>query len=159
MKKLNKLSALILGVFLYSLNANAELNLELPELNLPDLGGNSGHYISAVKEEAQGLRILRSLRARGVLIENPEVNLWIRSLGNKLAARAPNTATPFYFAIAKNLSVNAFSTIGGVVVVNAGLVLRSDSESELAAVMSHEIAHVTQRHIQRIIAESEKNKS
>ena len=43
-------------------------------------------------------------------------------------------------------------------VVNAGLVLRSDSESELAAVMSHEIAHVTQRHIQRIIAESEKNK-
>ena len=125
---------------------------------MPDLGGNSGHYISAVSEAQQGLRILRTLRARGSLIENPEVNLWIRSLGNKLAARAPNTATPFYFAVAKDLSVNAFATLGGVVVVNAGLILRSESESELAAVMSHEIAHVTQRHIQRIMAEAEKNK-
>ena len=158
MKKLNKLSTLICSLFLLSFNANAELNLELPDLNLPDLGGNSGHYISAVSETQQGLRILRALRARGSLIENPEVNLWIRSLGNKLTARAPNTATPFHFAIAKDLSINAFATLGGVVVMNAGLILRSETESELAAVMAHEIAHVTQRHIQRIIAEAEKNK-
>jgi len=158
MKKLNKLSAIICILFSLSFSANAELNLELPDLNLPDLGGGSGHYISAVSETQQGIRVLRALRARGSLIENPEVNLWIRSLGNKLTARAPNTATPFHFAVAKDLSINAFATLGGVVVVNAGLILRSDSESELAAVMSHEIAHVTQRHIQRIIAEAEKSK-
>lgn len=143
---------------LFSLSAKADLNLELPDLNLPALGDNSGHYISAVKETQQGLNVLRNLRARGLLVENPEVNLWIRSLGNKLRASAPSTATPFYFAVSKDLSVNAFATIGGVVVVNAGLILRTDTESELAAVMAHEIAHVTQRHIQRIIAEAERNK-
>ena len=158
MKKIIKLTALYFCLFLLSHNANAELNLELPDLNLPELGGNSGHYISAVKEAEIGLKVLRNLRARGALIENPEVNLWIRSLGNKLASRAANTSSPFYFAVAKDLSVNAFATLGGVVVVNAGLILRSDSESELAAVMSHEIAHVTQRHIQRIMADAEANK-
>ena len=150
--------AFIIYLMLVTSVAKADLNLELPDLNLPALGDNSGHYISAVKETQQGLNILRNLRARGLLIEDPEVNLWIRSLGNKLRASAPSTATPFYFAVSKNLSVNAFATIGGVVVVNAGLILRTDSESELAAVMAHEIAHVTQRHIQRIIAEAEKNK-
>ena len=141
-----------------SLPARADLNLELPNLNLPSVGGNSGHYISAIKEGQQGLRIIRSLRARGFLIENPEVNLWIRSLGNKLSASAPGVQTPFYFAVSKDLSVNAFATLGGVVVINAGLILRSGSESELAAVLAHEIAHVTQRHIQRIIAEGQKSK-
>ena len=150
--------AFIIYLMLISSVAKADLNLELPDLNLPALGDNSGHYISAVKETQQGLNILRNLRARGLLIEDPEVNLWIRSLGNKLRASAPSTATPFYFAVSKNISVNAFATIGGVVVVNAGLILRTDSESELAAVMAHEIAHVTQRHIQRIIAEAETNK-
>ena len=150
--------AFIIYLMLVTSVAKADLNLELPDLNLPALGDNSGHYISAVKETQQGLNILRNLRARGLLIEDPEVNLWMRSLGNKLRASAPSTATPFYFAVSKNLSVNAFATIGGVVVVNAGLILRTDSESELAAVMAHEIAHVTQRHIQRIIAEAETNK-
>lgn len=158
MKKLFVLLIFISSSLAISFSVKADLNLELPDLNLPALGDNSGHYISAVKENQQGLNILRSLRARGLLIENPEINLWIRSLGNKLSASAPSTSTPFYFAVSKDLSVNAFATIGGVVVVNAGLILRTDSESELAAVMSHEIAHVTQRHIQRIIAEAEKNK-
>ena len=158
MKKLFALITCLYFSVILSFSASAELNLELPNLNLPDLGGNSGHYISAVKEAQQGLMVLRNLRARGVLIENPEINLWIRSLGNKLSASAPNSATPFYFAVSKDLSVNAFATIGGVVIVNAGLILRTDSESELAAVMSHEIAHITQRHIQRMIEKAEKNK-
>ncbi len=158
MKNLFVQITLSVSILMFTFTSLADLNLELPDLNLPALGDSSGHYVSAVKETQQGLNILRNLRSRGLLIENPEVNLWIRSLGNKLRASAPSTATPFYFAVSKDLSVNAFATIGGVVIVNAGLILRTDSESELAAVMSHEIAHVTQRHIQRIIAEAEKNK-
>lgn len=155
MKKL-----LITAVCLFSLSSgvNGELNLELPDLNLPSLGGANDVFITSSKERNYGLRILRRARAKDVLIEDPEISLWIRSLGNKLTAQAPNTSSPFYFAVAKNLSVNAYATLGGVIVVNAGLILRSDSESELASVIAHEIAHVTQRHIQRIIAESEKNK-
>ena len=145
-------------LFIVFFSANAELNLELPKTDFQNLGNQTGHYISAVKEEELGLKILRGLRSRGELIENPELNLWIRSLGNKLASRAPNSLTPYHFAISKKLSVNAFATIGGLVVVNAGLILKSDSESELAAVIAHEIAHISQRHIQRIVAESQNNK-
>ena len=138
-------------------SVNAELNLELPSLNVPSIGNSGQGFITSSIEARQGLRVLRRARARGILMEDPEVSLWIRSLGNKLTSQASNTSSPFYFAVANNLSVNAFATLGGVIVVNAGLILRSDSESELAAVISHEIAHVTQRHIQRIIADSKKN--
>lgn len=157
---MKKLFIIIVVCFLsLSLSANEELNLELPDLNLPSLGDTSGEvFLTSAKEKEYGLKILRNLRARGILIENPEISLWIRSLGNKLASQAPNTATPFYFAVSKSLSVNAYATLGGVVVINAGLILKSDSESELAAVMAHEIAHVTQRHIQRIMAKSENDK-
>jgi len=158
MKKIITQIAFSLFLMTYAYSTMADLNLELPDMNLPSLGDNSGHYVSAVKESQQGLRVLRNLRAKGLLIENPEVNLWIRSLGNKLRASAPSTATPFYFAVSKDASVNAFATIGGVIVVNAGLILRTESESELAAVIAHEIAHVTQRHIQRIIADAKSNR-
>ncbi|PID33782.1 MAG: hypothetical protein CR955_00550 [Thiotrichales bacterium] len=136
----------------------ADLNLELPDFNLPQLGGHTGSIVSSIKERETGLDVLRSLRSRGHLIEDPEVNLWIRSLGNRLTAHAPNSSNPFYFAVAKSTDINAFATLGGVIVVNSGLILNTSSESELAAVLSHEIAHITQRHIPRMIERAKGNK-
>lgn len=158
MKKSITLIFSLFSISVLSFFANAELNLELPQQKISSVPGQSGHYISAIKERDQGIKILRSLRSKGFLVENPEVNLWIRSLGNKLTTHAPSTLTPFYFVVSKDLSVNAFATLGGVIVINAGLILRTESESELAAVISHEIAHVTQRHIQRILAKAENSK-
>jgi len=140
-----------------SSNAYADLNLELPDLNLPDLGDPSVSSLDYSEERERGVDILRFLRGRGSLIEDPEINTWIRALGNRLAARAPHTSNPFYFVISKDKSINAFATIGGVVLINAGLIIKTDSESELAAVLSHEIAHVTQRHIARMIARSKED--
>lgn len=148
-------SLMLFGVVINS--ARADLNLELPDLNLPDLGDPSVFSLSHSEERKRGLEILRSLRSSGSLIEDPEINTWIRSLGNRLAARAPQTGNPFYFVVSKDKSINAFATIGGVVLINAGLIIRTDTESELAAVLSHEIAHVTQRHIARMIAKSKED--
>ncbi|MCK5661829.1 MAG: M48 family metallopeptidase, partial [Thiotrichaceae bacterium] len=137
---------------------SAELNLELPDLNLPDLGGQAGITVGSRSERETGLKILRELRSSGDIIEDPELSTWIRSVGNRITSNAPQSPTPFYFVISRDQSVNAFATLGGVIVVNAGLILRTESESELAAVMAHETAHVTQRHIPRMIKKAEGNK-
>ncbi len=158
MKKRTTFISTLVSAFLLTTIAYADLNLELPDLNLPDLGGQANVSFNSASEREHGLAILRKLRSNGQIIEDPELNTWIRSLGNQLSSNAPQSATPFYFVIARNASVNAFATIGGVVVVNAGLILRSDSENELAAVMAHEIAHITQRHIIRMIRKAEGSK-
>ncbi len=160
---MNKINTLLISLslstyLLLSSSARADLNLELPDFNLPQLGGHTGSITASIKERETGLDILRNLRARGSLIEDPEVNLWIRSLGNRLTARAPSSPNPFYFVVARDTSINAFATLGGVIVINSGLILNTSSESELAAVLSHEIAHVTQRHIPRMIEKAESNK-
>ena len=128
----------------------AELNLKLPDLGLPNIGTQAPSFIVSSAEKKVGLKILRSLRASNQIIEDPEINIWIRALGHRLTAHAPQSASPFYFLVSKNLSINAYATAGGVIVVNTGLILSTQTESELAAVISHEIAHITQRHIYRL---------
>lgn len=154
---MRKIIALITTILFTSLT-NAELNLELPDLNLPNLGGQSSITIESHSEKEIGLSILRGLRASGNLIEDAEINTWLRSIGNRLSSNAPRSSTPYYFVISREQSINAFATLGGVIVVNSGLILQTNSESELAAVMAHEIAHITQRHIPRMIREAEGNK-
>jgi predicted Zn-dependent protease len=137
--------------------AYAELDLSLPDYNLPDIGDASIGSISYAKERQLGLKVLRELRATAPVIEDPEISAWIRSLGNRLSARASHSSNPFYFLVVKDSAVNAFATLGGVIVINTGLILRTDSEDELAAVIAHEIAHVTQRHIARMIENAKGN--
>lgn len=133
--------------------AYAELNLELPDLNLPDIGVST----ATISQNNQlGVKILRNFRKNLPVVEDPELNSWIRSMGNRLASRAP-THNKLYFLLVKNPEVNAFASPGGVIVINTGLVLESDSESEVAAVVAHEIAHITQNHISRMIAKSKGN--
>ena len=132
---MKKIISILLG-FLITVGASAELNLELPDLNLPDLGANSSGFTVSQKERETGLDILRKLRDSGQLIEIPEINLWIRSLGNRLSSRAPISPKHFYFVISRDPAVNAFATLGGVIVINSGLILNTSSESELAAVIS-----------------------
>jgi len=136
----------------------ADLNLELPDLDLPVISGNLNSFGVSTLEEQKGLKILRKLRSSNQIIEDPEINLWIRSLGNALTAAAPRSSAPFYFLVSKDLSINAFATRGGVIVINAGLILHTSNESELAAVIAHEIAHITQRHIERMIEKANNNK-
>lgn len=138
--------------------SQAQLNLELPETdNLPNLGSSASSALSTTEERLLGRQLYRDLRKRRPLIEDPELSGWIRALGNRLTRHAPASGSNFYFSIEKNSAVNAYAMAGGVIIINAGLILNSDSESELAAVMAHEIAHVTQRHIARMIANNKKN--
>ena len=75
--------------------------------------------------------------------------LFNKALGNKLVIHADNTKYPFTFFVINNQALNAFAFYGGHVGTHTGLIYRAETESELASVLAHEIAHVTQRHVVR----------
>ena len=137
--------------------AQAELILDLPETVLSS--GSSGAFNGApVNFSSMGIKRLRAVRKSARVIEDPELNDWVRGIGRRLVSQSGHSSRPFYFVIVRDDDVNAFATLGGLIVINSGLILRSESESELAAVMAHEVAHVTQQHIERMIAQSKNNK-
>ena len=118
---------------------------------LPDLGSPAAASISKSDESQYGAMVAKQLRDQNALIEDPEVTEYLNSVGTKLAAQSPDGSRGFQFFAIKDPVINAFAVPGGFVFINYGLVLATRSESELASVMGHEIAHVTQHHAIRAI--------
>ena len=87
------------------------------------------------------------VRSRLPLVEDPEVKLYVKSVVDRLAAALPPQPFPFTTNVLLNNSVNAFAVPGGYVFVHTGLIMEMEHESELAGVLAHELAHVTQRHV------------
>jgi beta-barrel assembly-enhancing protease len=119
--------------------------------DLPDIGTPADTVLSATDEASIGRMVIKQLRDAGQILENPEVSEYIQSIGDRLASHAQEGTRPFSFFVIKDREIQAFALPGGFVCINAGLILATTSESELAGVMGHEISHVTQRHIARAI--------
>lgn len=119
------------------------------ELQIPDMGDSTGTLISPVQEKLLGDSFFRSIRSQLDISYDPDVQHYIQTLGQTLVANSDNPTQAFYFFVVLSDDINAFAGPGGYIGINSGLILSSDSESELASVMAHEIAHVTQRHIYR----------
>ena len=117
---------------------------------LPELGDASSDALSEHAERELGAKTMAQLRSSGAVLDDPEVTAYLQSLGQRLAAsdRAIAGAHFEFFAV-PDRSINAFALPGGYIGVNTGLILTARSESELAAVLAHEIIHVSQRHIAR----------
>ena len=122
------------------------------EDDIPDMGSLADTVISKSKATQIGRGVLMQLRQQDQIIEDPETDEYISSLGHILAAQAHDGDQRFKFFVVNENTINAFALPGGYIGVNSGLILETDSESELAGVMSHEIAHVTQNHIARRVA-------
>lgn len=120
--------------------------------HLPELGDASGGVLTPAEEMELGRTLLREVRRVLPLVADPEVNFYLDSLGRRLLANAPDAVGPFHFLPIANGQVNAFAMPGGIVGVHTGLFLEARDEAELAAVIAHEIAHITQRHIARMFA-------
>lgn len=116
---------------------------------LPDLGSGSISILMGTREAYIGRSIVNELRRSGLVLEDPELTEYVQNLGSRLAASASNGQTEFRFFIVKDDSINAFALPGGYIGVHSGLFLRTNTESELASVLAHEVAHVTQRHVAR----------
>jgi predicted Zn-dependent protease len=119
---------------------------------LPELGDSSQTSLSPAEERKIGAAVVREARAAGEIMDDPEVTDYLNDLGQRLVAAVPDATMNFeFFAVADN-QINAFALPGGYIGVNTGLILLTQSESELAAVLGHEITHVTQHHVARMIA-------
>ena len=119
---------------------------------LPDLGDASQANLSAVQERKLGDTIIRQLRASGAYINDPEVNDYLNELGHRLVAASKDVKQDFEFFGVPDPQINAFALPGGYVGVHTGLILLTQTESELAAVLAHEITHVTQHHMARALS-------
>jgi beta-barrel assembly-enhancing protease len=127
------------------------------DYDLPSIGSQANAVLSLEDEYRLGSMVVRGLRDQGQILDDPELNEYIQSLGLRLSSQATTEGQSFHFFIVKDPEINAFALPGGFVGVNAGLLLASRNENELAGVLAHEISHVTQRHIARSIAEQSRN--
>ncbi len=121
------------------------------QVNLPDIGSPADAILSKSEEARIGRAIMRSLRASGQLVEDPQVNEYINEIGHRIAAHTNDGDYSFTFFVVDDPNINAFAMPGGYIGVHTGLLDATRSEQELAGVLAHEIAHVTQRHIARAV--------
>ncbi len=119
---------------------------------LPDLGDTSQTVLTPLQERQIGQQSMLQIRAGKQYLDDAEINDYLNRLGYRLVENSAEPALGFEFFALNDYNINAFAMPGGFIGVNSGLLLTAQSESELAAVLSHEIAHVTQHHLARMIA-------
>jgi predicted Zn-dependent protease len=136
--------------------AMPQLGMANVQTSLPDLGDESQSLASPAQERRLGETVMRQIHGSGGYLDDPEVNDYLNELGHRLVAARPDSPWDFEFFAMADPSVNAFAIPGGFVGVNMGLILMTQTESELASVLAHEITHVTQHHYVRGLA-SQKN--
>lgn len=120
-------------------------------IELPDLGEVSRATLSESREDRIGREVMRQIRGSLEYLDDPVLHEYLTSLGNRLAEAAPRSGRQFAFFPIKDPSINAFALPGGYIGVHTGLISATQNESELAGVLAHEIAHVSQGHIARIV--------
>ncbi|MEQ1438178.1 M48 family metalloprotease [Fontimonas sp. SYSU GA230001] len=137
------------------LSASAALAVPPSALDLPQIGEPADNTLSPTQEKQLGSRVMAQLYAGGYILEDPEITDYISTMGWKLAAASSTAPPPLTFFVVNDRRINAFALPGGFIGFNAGLLLAADHESEVAGVMGHELAHVTQRHIARTAEDTE----
>ena len=121
---------------------------------LPTLGDPTLDSLSAREEAQLGLAYYRSIKASLPVIEDIQLNYYLESMAQKLVTQSDEAGRDFTFFIIQSPVINAFALPAGYIGVHSGLFLDADNESQLASVLAHEISHVTQRHIARMVDES-----
>ena len=124
---------------------------------LPDLGDYSETVIGGHEEKIIATQILQQAHQSPSIINDVEIEDYLYGLTNQLVKASDYSGGGIKFFVVNDRSINAFAMLGGVIGIHTGLILSSNSESELASVLSHEIAHVTQRHIARLIGKLQKD--
>ncbi len=130
------------------------------QINLPELGDADTEALSPAIERRIGERAVQDMRRSGEIDDDQETAEYLNLLGGELAAASAVAAreagvqpADFSFFAVHDATINAFALPGGFIGVNTGLITATQTESELASVVGHEIGHVTQRHIARMIGQ------
>lgn len=138
-----------IAIALFGLLALPLATIQAADIALPEIGDSAGALISPQQEYQIGQGFFWHLQQSVELVDDPEVNSYLQSLGYRLVANSDAPHLPFTFFMVPASSVNAFAAPGGFIGVHSGLLITSQTEDELASVLAHEIAHITQRHLLR----------
>ena len=144
---LNRLVRLAL-VLLTALTSLASV-AQTEQLDLPDMGASANSILSDAEEAEYAKALLMQMRAYEVLNEDPLISAYFEDMGFRLAAHSDRPNKAFTFVVLNQPVVNAFAAPGGVIALYSGLILAADDEHEVAGVLAHEIAHITQLHLYR----------
>lgn len=126
-------------------------------VGLPTMGAASAADLSPMLERSLGEAIMSQGRRDPTYVDDPELSQYLTTMGRKLAAFAPGAVPEVEMFGVRDPEINAFAMPGGFIGINTGLIVSSGSESELAAVVAHEIGHVVQRHIARGMTQQSQN--
>ena len=144
--------SLILSILCISYDNNSFAN----NILIPKIGDTSSRFMSISQEKKLGDIIYSQILGSFNLINDPIVTSYIQMLGNRLLMSNNSSSIKYRFLVVNHPSINAFATPGGVIVINSGVILKTNSEAELASVLAHEIAHVKARHLSRMHEASSK---
>ena len=150
-RALSRVRAILVGLSLAC--ALASPATVTAQQNLPDMGEPADATLSPLEEQALGAAFMRQIRAGLPLVRDVQLEEYIQALGTRLALASGKTdGRSFHFFIIDEEQINAFAIPGGYVGINAGLIDAMRLEEQLAGVIAHEVAHVTQRHHARSFA-------
>lgn len=121
------------------------------DIELPDMGSPADAVLSTSEESQIGRMIMRDIRRGGQVVEDPQITEYLNEIGSRIVAQTNDGDHSFTFFAVQDDRINAFALPGGYIGVHTGLLEATRSEDELAGVLAHEVAHVTQRHIARSI--------
>lgn len=121
--------------------------------NLPRLGEAASEDLSPLAERRLGDQIMRELRRDPALADDVEITEYLNRVVARLASASDGAGLSFDAFLVRDPSLNAFALPGGYVGVHSGLIVAAQTESEMASVLAHEIGHVTQRHIARMLSQ------
>ena len=128
--------------------------IEIDDSELPAVGELANRTMTPAQEARIG-KILRGQLYRSLpIVEDPESNAYLSTLAQRLA-ETHRTPQEFQLLIVRDSQINAFAMPGGLLAFNTGLMTQARRESELAGVIAHEMAHVTQRHLARVYDQME----
>ena len=113
-------------------------------------------YLSTKEEKVLGQEFLAKIHKYFTLVDDDFINEYINDLGQYLLKPIEGKRFPFHFYIIKDNTLNAFAVPGGHIFIYSGLIEVMDDIDELAAVLSHEIGHITANHLARRIEQSKK---
>ncbi|MEH6344139.1 MAG: M48 family metalloprotease [Bermanella sp.] len=141
---------LALAVYVFSLHSYGANN------DLPRLGDATSGLISIQQEHVLGRAWLRNLRRQADTLNIPVLTEFSENLIYRLASHSQVSDRRFEIILLDNKQLNAFAVPGGVIGINAGLFLHAKTEAQFAAVLAHELAHLSQRHFARQVEEGRK---
>ncbi|MBS0380795.1 MAG: M48 family metalloprotease [Proteobacteria bacterium] len=141
----------------------ATLALSLPavaqqtDVRLPNLGSAADTVMSPQQAAQYGAEFMRELRAAHLVLDDPQVDQYLHALGYRLASASADPTQHYTFTLLNVPEINAFATFGGYVFIFSNMFTMTESQDELAAVMAHELAHISQHHLQRALEDQKKS--